>query len=789
MSEITNTVTIYNSIINDLNDKKLDARSPFSLIEFLNNTGDLTKSVNELENYNLYLKLWQDKANIKLTSINSDLKNQFISFLSEVKLLYSNEEEKRYLQNINLQNDEQLSIAIPFFAKKIKDISQYFSKKRKEIYKDVQNIKSKGSNEGLKDSIRKELLDLYSGDDAADGLSVPENIGAFIDGISIEIENQYDTFNDYYDLDPTKEPEFYDSPTGNRSNYFTSNTNAISGNYYYDTEKAIRDIINTQGISLTEIPNLLVEYDTNDISNLPGKYFKDYRNTNDRADLKYLLQAELIQKFMGTDMYYISSNSSNEVLSGKMFDAVYPHRNLLNINNASTITVPGGEYKSEREVGIFYKPSNHGILKFDASFEPVIDKTSINKDSIYLFPDPSRYGNIKGVGESERLSPFIFVLKDKEFKNSSSSYGKSLVKSNSDNQNFYSYSSVEQDNFTNDNLSPFYGLESGDLSGNIIKEVGDIYGNVFFIVNETNIANKNLSNTSFTETPLGIGTTEYTVLSTDTKQTIHNNRSKIKKITLFNTIKDIYEPLNVALSGVFQKYLYDSTIYHELTSSIVDINIFRNTFYIKTLNYHIVDNIIYNTDGSFTSKVFVSRVKQFNSSITVQQNRKSISNISNPIRLNNDIFTIKISSDITTTPLNNRIFNFSIYKLNLETQTEVPIIDEKTTERSYFVNNFSFDVGTNIVQIRDSKLTYNKKQNKFFLLTDLVDLNNSHIFHVLVFEINGNKLLLHLNYVIKPNNFNNTNNFYKNTELSNNFTTDNLFTTPNQKTENGSFIF
>lgn len=787
MSEITGTVTVYNSIINNLNDKKLDSRAPFSLIEFLNNTGELSKSISELENYNIYLQQWQKTANVSLSSINSDLKTQFVSFLSEVKLLYSNEEERRFLENINLQDDEQLSIAIPFFAKKIKDISIYFSKKRKELTRDIRNIKSKGSGDGLKNSIKKELLDLYSGDDAADGLAIPENIGEFIDGLSVEIENQYDTYNDYYDLDPTKAPNFYDSASENRTTYLTTNTNTISGTFYYDTEKAIRDIINTQGISLKEISNILVEYDTTDISGLPGTFFTDYKNTNQSSDLKYLLQAELVQKFMGTDMYYISSNSSNEVLSGKMFDAAYPYRNLLNINNASTVTIPGGEYKSEKEVGLFFKPTNHGILKLDASFEPVIDRTSITSDSVYIFPDPNRYGNVEGLGGSSRSTPFIFVLKNKEFKNNSSSFGKSLVKSNSDNNNFYSYSSLEQDNFKQDNIAPFYGLESSNLSGNILKEVGDIYGNIFFLINETNIANRNLNNTTFADPPLGFGKTEYTVLSTDVKKGIITKRRENKKILLFNTVKDSYESINNALSGVFKKYLYDSTIYSQLTGGIKDIDIFKNTFYIRTANYSIIDNIVYNTDGTFNSKVFVSRVKQINPDITIQQNRKQLINISNPIRLGNEIFTIKCSSDITTSPLNNRVFNFSIYKLNLDTQTEVAILDEKTTNRSYFSQNFSFDTGTNIVQIKDIKLTYNKKQNKFFLLTNLCDLNGASIFHVLVFEINGNNLNLHLNYLITPDNYNKTSNFYKRSESAN-YTIDSLTTTPTQKAENGSLI-
>ena len=308
MGEITADVTVYNSITNNLSDKKLDSRAPFSLVEFLNYTGSFSKSFQELEVYNLYLRDWEKIANIQLADIGADIKSQFVSFLTELKLLYSSDEEKRYLSNIDLNNDEQLTIAIPFFARKIKEISIYFSKKRKEINKDLNFIKNKGSGEGLVDAIKNELLDIYSGDDAAEGLHIPDDIGKFIDQLSVEIENKYDTFNDYYDLDPSKASDFYDVISGDRQKYFSSNVNPISGAYFYDTEQAIRDILNTQGSVLKEIPGLRVDYGDNDITTLPKKYFTDYRNTG-ATNLKYIIQSELVERFAGTDMYYLSCNS------------------------------------------------------------------------------------------------------------------------------------------------------------------------------------------------------------------------------------------------------------------------------------------------------------------------------------------------------------------------------------------------------------------------------------------------------------------------------------------------
>lgn len=787
MAEVTPDLLVYNSITNNLSETKLDTRAPFSLIDFLTNIGNLEKNAEEINLYQIYLRNWQEASGSNTQTIETDIKTQFVAFLSEIKLLHSTTEEKRYLENIDFSDDEQLTVAIPFFARKVKELSQYFSKKRSEVTRDLNRIKSKGSNEGLIDAIKGEILNTYNGDDLIEGLTKPENIGQFVDNLSFEIENYYDTTNDYYDLDPEKTPDFYDTPTGERNTFFTSNTNYLSGSFYVDTEKALREIINLQGISLKEIPSLLVDYNTTDTSTLPETFFTNYNN--DGKSFNYLQQAQLMKKFMGTDMYYLSTNSLNQVLSGKLFDATSPHKNLLNINHPTVISLSGTEIQTSREAGLFFRPTNFGILKAEACFEPVLDTRTLIKNNFYIFPDPNRYGNIEGLGGSSRLSPFKFNFTNKELKNNSSSFGKSLPKSNNDNQNFYSYSSLEQDNFSLDNLKPFYGLESGTLSGTIFKEVGDIYGNLFIALNKTPSVNKNLDNFESSVIPFFSEGTESITLSTSDKMSILDKRHSSKEIIIYNTVKDSYEDFTTAFDQILGRYKYNSKLYNQLLTDIKDIDVFKNTFYLKTKNYLVIDNIVFNTDGSFNSKSFVSRVKEFNPIIAVDQATNVVSNISNPFRVNQDIFTVKVDTSLNTNNLNNKVLNFSIFKYDLNNLTESNIIDDKTTERSYFVDNFNISLESNIVQIKDIRLSFNKKQEKFFLITDLVDLSGAHYYHILIYELRGNKLIIHANYIIEPTNYNNTANFYKVNTLSDNFLTKSLSSTPEQSLKNGTLTF
>ena len=792
MADQFNNILVYNSITNTLDDEKRDLNSPFSFLEFLNFGDILTKEIDELGFYQQYLKNWENVTNISLTSINSDIREQFITFLSEVKLKFSTKEERRYFENIDLNDNEQLTIAVPFFTSKIKEISLYFARKRDEVTKNLGYIKTKGSTRGVDTFIKDQLTDLYSGDDIPPELTIPENIGEFLKNIEIETEREYDTFNDYYDLDPGKSPTFYDTISGNRFDYFTSNTNVISADYFIDTEKTINNIINEQGITLSEIPGLLVTYDTTDISTLDRTSFIDYVNANDRQDLKYLLDAELIEKYMGVDMYYLSSNNTGDYTYDKLFDAKSPYRNLLNVNNPATLSMPGNSFESERSVGLFFTPSKRGILRMEADFTATLLPDEVEPDMTYIFPDPERYGKISGVGASARANPFLFSLKNTEFKNPSSSFGKSSVESSSINQNFYAYSSLEQQNFNYNNTGPLRGLESVNLSGSLVKETGDIFGNQYLAFNKTDFPNKQLNNFSVSESPLSLNNTQIEDLPSDPeKETISGIKDKLKPIFISNIIKNTIEPISVEFDMIFSRYKYNQTLYAELSSNIfIDLNVFKSTLFIKTQNNLIIDNIEYTPSGEFKPAGFVSRVKEYNGGINTNQDQVQISNFSNPARIGNDVLYIQVASDPSvTSPINLRFFDFSIFKYDIDKKREVNLVTAQTQNESFFNDNFTFDVGSNIVQVKDVKLNYNSKQNLLFCLTDFVDLNNVNFFHVLIFKIVGNELSIIQNFVINPSNFTVTQNFYNSNILANNFLTQSLSSTPTQNNNYGTLTF
>lgn len=771
--DTTYNIIIYNSITNNLNDEKRDTESPFSFLDFLKYSGTNDKNINELELYNDYLKDWESTSTLTLASLNVNVRNQFIAFLSQIKLVFLTPEEQRFFDNIDLNNNEQLTIAVPFFSKKIKEIALYFKKKRDSISKNITTTKIKGTAEGVKRFIEDEIVNIYSGDDVSKDLTIPSNLNDFLNNIYVNVEQVYDDFNDYYDLDPDQTPTFYSAASGSRNSYFTSNVNRVIPEYYNSLEESISEIINNQGISLKEIPGIKVTFNTTDLKYIEDRRFLNYKNTNKASDLNYLNQKELARKFLGTDLYMVSANN-DEYIYKKLVQAASPHMNLLNVNNPTSVSIPGNKFITQRERGLFFKPASTSILKMESSFIKQLILPNIIRNKTYIVPDPDKYGNIHGVGGSEYDTPFKFTLLNDNYKNISNSFGKNLPKINSSDQSFYSYSSLEQRqlNFDNENINK--GIEQYTLSGSVLKEQGDIFGNKFYALNTYQYNSKNIDNLPIADTLFNKYTTEIeNVVTEDLKESITFKRRKLKPIYVYNIVKNSFSNIGVEFEGIFDRYKYNEDLYNQLNGGLYsDINIFNDTFFFKTSSYMIIENVSISNEGKFIPQSFVSRVKEYNRNITFDQVTKPISNFSNPVRIGKDIYFVKAISDPNATNSPNlKYIEFDISKYDRKSKKEFSLVTAKTTTESYFTENFTFNLGSNITQIDDIELSYNSKQNKFMCVTTFFDLNNVAYTHLLMFTIVGNSLKISLNIVIAPDNYYTTDNFYTEGILKTNYKT------------------
>ena len=199
-----NDALVSNSVTNDLNDVKLDIENPFSFLDFLSYTKILENSLENIELYRKYLNKW-DNISINKNNNETDLiKREFTNLFRTIILEYTNEEEKRYFNNINLNSEEDLTVAIPFFSKKIKEICQYYQAKRNSYKRDLNSINKKGSIKGVQSFVKNKLIDLIYGDEKDINITKSLTLSSFIQNVEIEIEEGFNVNNDIFDTSAQK---------------------------------------------------------------------------------------------------------------------------------------------------------------------------------------------------------------------------------------------------------------------------------------------------------------------------------------------------------------------------------------------------------------------------------------------------------------------------------------------------------------------------------------------------------------------------------------------------------
>ena len=106
------------------------------------------------------------------------------------------------------------------------------------------------------------------------------------------------------------------------------------------------------------------------------------------------------EKFIGSDFYYLSTDSNGIPDIGILFKSDKPYANFLNQEFPSTASVFSEEIISERDLG-YFRPHNTAIATIQGKRIDFYEKENYKPNQLYIFPDPNLYTN------NEQILTFI----------------------------------------------------------------------------------------------------------------------------------------------------------------------------------------------------------------------------------------------------------------------------------------------------------------------------------------------------------------------------------------------
>lgn len=184
-----------------------DVNAPFSYRDWLSSHQGLIPG-QEFNQYNEYLVTWYKTKSLEATDFKLKLKLNYLTLLKRLQLFFTQEEAENWYNQVNLDNEKELLLAIPYFAKKLKDISLYYLQLRNNVKESKLKYNQTGTNSGLVQQLQKFLLTNYT-KKTNTSISLPPSVwrnvpelSSIKNTIGLQISELYDA-QDYFDQAPT----------------------------------------------------------------------------------------------------------------------------------------------------------------------------------------------------------------------------------------------------------------------------------------------------------------------------------------------------------------------------------------------------------------------------------------------------------------------------------------------------------------------------------------------------------------------------------------------------------
>ena len=100
----------------------------------------------EFKQYNEYLVNWYKDKSLEVTDTNLQIKLNYLGLLRQLQLFFSKEETENWYNNVDINKEKELLLSIPYFAKKLKDISLYYLQLREAVKESRLKYNQVGTN-------------------------------------------------------------------------------------------------------------------------------------------------------------------------------------------------------------------------------------------------------------------------------------------------------------------------------------------------------------------------------------------------------------------------------------------------------------------------------------------------------------------------------------------------------------------------------------------------------------------------------------------------------------------
>lgn len=366
----------------------------------------------EYKQYNEYLTDWYKNRAQETVDPKIQLRLNYLTLLKQLQLFFTKEEAENWYNNVDISNDKELLLAIPYFAKKLKDIALYYLQLRNTIKESRLKYNQSGTSSGIVQQLQKYILNNYT-QKPNFSVSLPSSIWKNVpelssvkDTITIQIEELYDA-KQYLDHSPTVPvSSYYDVNNFDLANFLTTKGLALTSTewiYKLGVAPLSANYINLSGEDLTLLSQQIAE-----------KYLGEDKFITTTPILSTRTDFLSVPIFEGNNFFYWPGNTYHSKAK------TLPRYNPISINESGLLTVATPGTGVEVADTVFVK-TPRGIEGAWYRYNLYENKKNVemsaelfaNKTTTFRFPFPG-YGlsgeGIPWTGFSTSTTPQFFYL-------------------------------------------------------------------------------------------------------------------------------------------------------------------------------------------------------------------------------------------------------------------------------------------------------------------------------------------------------------------------------------------
>jgi len=363
-----------------------DVNAPYSFYEWQRIYPE-TLPDREYELYKNYLTEWYIEKKKTVIDYKTQLRLNYITLLQQLQLFFSRTEAEKWYREVDFTDEKELLLAIPYFAKKLKDISLYYLKVREEVQKTKIKYNVVGTNLGIEKHLREIILNSFT-KKTYQNITLPGDIWKNVpelssvkDTLNIQIEELYDD-QIYKDQDPnTSETTYFDLTAEQNTNYFDSKRLSLSANswIYKSGSLPVSDTVLLDNINLAD---LLIEY-----------YVGEDKYISSTATVAVSTNAELYFQPLqrGNNFFYWPTGIAQpSIESARKYDSI-----LINDAGLKEVGTAGSTIEEADTVFIKTKNVLEGawlrFKQYDVKTDDIVAYIDGNQKTAFRFPFPG-YG-------------------------------------------------------------------------------------------------------------------------------------------------------------------------------------------------------------------------------------------------------------------------------------------------------------------------------------------------------------------------------------------------------------